>query len=334
MLLALTGCAAALAACSSAGAYDPTPVPTHTVAPAAATTTTPAPSSSSSSPSNPNVTVANCLQSYAPPDHLPAPGQMPTGSTMAKIQSRGRLVAGVSADTLLLGARNPLNGQIEGFDIDMLHAVSKAIFGDPNRIELRVITAAQRLPLLKDGSVDIVARNMTITCARWKDIAFSTEYYRSGQKVLVRLGDTTRTGGPITGMQDLVGKRVCAPNGSTSMDKLLTFKGLIPVGSDTHTGCLVLFQQGKVDAITGDDTVLAGLAAQDPYAVVVKAAAFTAEPYGLGINKDNVDFVEFVNGVLAQLRSDGQWTRSYNTWLAGSLGKAPNPPAAVYGRTP
>ena len=126
-----------------------------------------------------------------PDGTLPAPRDMPAGSYMDKIQQRGRLIAGVSADTLLLGARNPISGQIEGFDIDMLHAVSQAIFGDPNRIELRVVTAAQRLPVLQDGSVDIVARNMTITCARWKDIAFSSEYYRSGQKVLVRSGEKT-----------------------------------------------------------------------------------------------------------------------------------------------
>jgi polar amino acid transport system substrate-binding protein len=280
------------------------------------------------------VVTANCLKSYAPPAQLPAPGAMPSGTTMARIQSRGRLIAGVSADTLLLGARNPVSGRIEGFDIDMLHAVSQAIFGDPDRIELRVITAAQRLPLLQNGSVDIVARNMTITCARWKNIAFSTEYYRAGQKVLVRLGDTAKGGGPIRGMQDLTGKRVCAPNGSTSMDKLRTFSGVVPVGSDTHTGCLVLFQEGQVDAITGDDTVLAGLAAQDPYAVVVKAPPFTAEPYGLGFKKDDVDFVQFVNGVLAQLRANGGWTRSYDHWLAPALGRTPNPTAAVYGRTP
>ena len=60
----------------------------------------------------------------------------------AASSKRGRLIAGVSADTLLLGARNPVSGKIEGFDIDMLHAVSQAIFGDPDKIELRVITAA------------------------------------------------------------------------------------------------------------------------------------------------------------------------------------------------
>jgi len=253
---------------------------------------------------------------------------MPAGTYLKTIQDRGRLIAGVSADTLLLGARNPLNGQIEGFDIDMLKAVSKAIFNDPNKIEFRVITTAQRIPALKDGSVDIVARAMTMNCTRWQQIDFSTQYYQAGQKVLVAKGSKA------TGLADLKGKKVCAPNGSTSMDKLRTFSGLIPVGSDTHTGCLVLFQQGKVDAITGDDTILAGLAAQDPYAFVVKTAAITAEPYGLGVSKKYPEFVKFVNGVLAQARTDGRWTASYNTWLKTALGPAPTPPAAVYGRQP
>ena len=118
------------------------------------------------------------------------------------------------------------------------------------------------------------------------------------------------------------------------MDKLRTFTDIEAVGADTHTGCLVLFQQGAVDAITGDDTVLAGLAAQDPYADVVQAPAFTAEPYGLGVNEENVDFVRFVNGVLEEMKADGRWTKSYNTWLADSLGKAPAPPQPVYGRAP
>jgi polar amino acid transport system substrate-binding protein len=330
-LVVFAAVAATLAAgaCTTAGAYDPTPLhtPSAAASPSPSATTTPSPA-----PSGTDVATTNCLKTYAPAGALPAPGDMPAGSTMEKIKKRGRLIAGVSADTLLLGARNPVSGKIEGFDIDLLRGISQAIFGDPNKVELKVITAAQRLPALKDGSVDIVARNMTITCARWKEIAFSSEYYRSGQKVLVRLGATTDSGTPIKGIQDLTGKKVCAPNGSTSMDKLRTFEGVEAVGADTHTGCLVLFQQGQVDAITGDDTVLAGLAAQDPYADVVQAPAFTAEPYGLGVNAANVDLVRFVNGVLEEIKADGRWTKSYNTWLADSLGKAPAPPQPVYGR--
>jgi polar amino acid transport system substrate-binding protein len=331
-ILVVVGATLGVGACTTAGAYDPTPLftPSAAASPSPSATTTPSPA-----PSGTDVATTNCLKSYAPLATMPAPdGPMPAKSTMETIKKRGRLIAGVSADTLLLGARNPVSGQIEGFDIDMLRGVSQAIFGDPNKVELKVITAAQRLPALKDGSVDIVARNMTITCARWKEIAFSSEYYRSGQKVLVRLGETTDSGAPIKDIEDLAGKKVCAPNGSTSMEKLRTFTDIQAVGADTHTGCLVLFQQGAVDAITGDDTVLAGLAAQDPYADVVEAPAFTAEPYGLGVNQKNVDFVQFVNGVLDDMRADGRWTKSYNTWLADSLGKAPAPPRPVYGRTP
>jgi polar amino acid transport system substrate-binding protein len=312
------------AGCSGSGVYATTQIPTKTAPLASA----PAPSATTTPPA-----CGNRLASFAPDGPNPAPGAaMPARSYMKVIQDRGRLIAGVSADTLLLGSRNPVNGQIEGFDIEMLKAVSKAIFNDPNKIEFRVITTAQRIPVLQTapdkGGVDIVARAMTITCTRWEQIAFSSQYYQAGQTVLVAKGS------PVKAMTDLKGKKVCAPNGSTSMDKLRTFAGLIPVGSDTHTGCLVLFQQGKVDAITGDDTVLAGLAAQDPYAFVIAAPAFTEEPYGLGVSKEHPDFVKFVNGVLEQMRTNGQWTTAYNTWLKDALGPAPAPPAAVYGRQP
>lgn len=308
---------ALLPACSLAG-YDPTPVPT----PAPTAAPTPA------APATP-VRCDDALSSYRPPSERPEPGRMPAGSTMRKIADRGRLIAGVSADTYLLGARNPLSGRIEGFDIDLVKAVARAIFGDENAYELRVITAAQRIPALQDGTVDIVARNMTINCDRWRQIAFSTEYYRAGQKILVRRGAKATT------LADLSGARVCAPNGTSSMDNLIKLNPqAVPVGSDNHTGCLVLFQSGGVDAITGDDTVLAGLAAQDPYAVVPEQKAFTVEPYGIGVNADNVDLVRFVNGVLEDMRSDGRWTAIYNRWLRDALGPAPAPPRAVYGRTP
>jgi polar amino acid transport system substrate-binding protein len=313
-----------LAACGS-GNYAATQVPAkapETLAPPA----TPA-----------KQDCTNALQSYAPVGELPKPGQMPAGSTMRKIQDHGRLVAGVSADSLHLGARNPLTGQIEGFDIDMVKAVAKAIFGDENKVELRVISSPQRLPVLKaprvPGAVDIVARNMTINCSRWKEIAFSAEYYHSGQKLLVRNDLKKPDGTPVQSLDDLAGQTVCTQNASTSLDNLRTkYPKVVPITADTATGCLVLFQQGKAVGITGDDTVLAGAAAQDPYARVTTAPVFSAEPYGLGMNADQVDFVRFVNGVLDQMKKDGRWQDSYEKWFS-NLGPAV-PPVSVYGRVP
>ena len=306
----------ALAACSG-----PTGADDLQLTPAAEEETTDA--GSSGAPAAP----AECtdpLASYAPEGALPGPDALPGGSTMAEIRDRGVLRVGVSADTLLMGARNPLSGAIEGFDIGVLHEISRAIFGDPDRLQFRVITSGQRLEVLESGDVDLVARAFTINCERWESIAFSAEYYHAGQKVLVTRDSTAN------GIADLEGQRVCAPEGTTTLTRLEEFAGIEPVPATTHTQCLVLFQQGKVDAITGDDTILAGFAAQDPYAKVV-GEAFSAEPYGVGVAADQVDLVQYVNGVLDQAKADGSWAAAYERWL-GALGAAPAPPVSVYGR--
>ncbi|MFD7158376.1 glutamate ABC transporter substrate-binding protein [Kribbella sp. NPDC059898] len=277
----------------------------------------------------------NPLASYAPDAMTPAPGGvMPAGSFMEKIQQRGRLIAGVSADSYNLGYRDPISGKIQGFDIDMIQAVAKAIFPDadtnPNRVELRVISSPARIPSLRDtkNPVDIVARNMTINCDRWNDIAFSAEYYRSGQKTLVQSDSTAKS------TKDLSGQTICAPAGSTSYDNLKKENPAVKaVTADTDTGCLVMFQQGKAQGISGDDTVLAGDVAQDPYAKVLPQR-FSNEPYGLGISLNHADFVRFVNVVLQQMKDGPAWKASYDKWFKNALGPAPTPPVAVYGRIP
>ena len=120
-----------------------------------------------------------------------APGAMPPGSTMAAIAERGRLVVGVDQNTFLFGFRNPSTGQLEGFDIDVAREIARAIFGDPDRIDLRVVDASQREPALKSGLVDLVVRTYSITCARKENVAFSTVYYNANQRILAaeRLGN-------------------------------------------------------------------------------------------------------------------------------------------------
>lgn len=287
-----------------------------------------APKPTSSTPAAPAPTCSNATQSYDPLPSLPSRGDI-TDASMRRIIDKGFITVGVSADTYLFGARNAFTGGIEGFDIDVARAVAKAIFGDSSKVQLRVITADDRKPLLKNREIDMVARNMSMTCDRWNDIGFSAEYYRSGQKVLV---SKALPGAKDLTLADLKGKRVCAPTGTTSLAKLQQVKGPVVVTAGTHTGCLVLLQQGKADAITGDDTVLAGLAAQDPNTVVTSAKAITVEPYGLGVNKADVYLARYLNRVIADLEADGGWKAIYNHWLAAPLGPAPAPPTPVYGR--
>jgi polar amino acid transport system substrate-binding protein len=261
------------------------------------------------------------LRPAGPP---PAPDNLPPGTTMAKIRAQGKLIVGVDQNTYRFGFRNPITGQIEGFDLDMARAIAKAIFGDENKIQLRILVSSQRVAALKNGDVDLVVQTMTINCERRKDIEFSSVYYLAGQKVLVKKDSGYKS------IADLGGKRVCASEGSTSLKHILDAQSK-PIGVSVPgwTDCLVMLQQNQVEAVSTDDTILAGLAAQDPFTKVV-GPTFSPEPYGIGIPKGQPEFVRFVNAVLDQMRADGTWTRIYNTWLSELLGPAPAPPAPLY----
>jgi polar amino acid transport system substrate-binding protein len=238
---------------------------------------------------------------------------------MAKIRARGYLIAGVDQSTYHFGFLNPLDGQIEGFDIDMIRAVAKAIFGNPDKVEFKAISDDQRIPDILNGSVDIVAHTMTITCARLQQVDFSSVYFDAAQRVLVL--DSS----PATSLAGLKGQKVCATAGSDSLTTI-SAAGAIPVAVPYWTDCLVLLQQYDVAAISTDNSILAGLAAQDPFTKLI-GPPLTNEPYGLAISKQHPDFVAFVNAVLQQLRTDGQWAASYAHWVGTPV---PVPPPAQY----
>jgi polar amino acid transport system substrate-binding protein len=258
------------------------------------------------------------------PGAQPRPGAMPPGSTMAAIAERGRLIVGVDQNTNLFGSRNPASGDLEGFDIDLAREIARRIFGDPSKIDLRVVDASQREPMLQSGQVDMVVRTYSITCDRKRNVAFSTPYYSANQRIL------TLKGSGIDSAAALSGKRVCAVLGTTSMSALFALDPRPTLfGVSTWTDCLVMLQQGQVDAISTDDVVLRGLAEQDPTVEVV-GDSIAVEPYGVGTKKENTDLVRFVNGALEEMRADGTWERLYQTHLLQVLGPSPGPPAARY----
>ncbi len=264
------------------------------------------------------------LASLRPSAQLPPSGQMPAGSTMAKIVQRGRLVVGVSQNAYLFGYRDSRSGNLVGFDIDIAREIARAMFGDSDKIQFRAITTADRIPMIQSGAVDLVVRQTTMTCQRWQDVAFSTEYYSASQRVLVPENS------PVRAITDLRGKKVCAATGSTSIANISAkLPGALPVSGVDASDCLVMLQQGQIEAISTDDAILAGFAAQDPNTRLLPAPAISAEPYGIMVAKGSTDLVRFVNGVLERMRSDGSWAGIYRRWLS-ALGPVPAPPVARY----
>ena len=270
------------------------------------TTTTPPPSPNHCDPKD---RKSDASASFAPLT-LPPPGSMPSGTFMRTIHDRGHLIAGVDQNTIGFGYRKG-NGDINGFDIDLLREVAFAIFGNRDTIVFRSVNSAQRVPAISNGDVDIVASLLSITCPRWQLIDFSSEYYQAEQRVLVRSDSAIRT------IADLTGRHVCVTKGSTSEDNIRYMaKHAVIDEVPYRTDCLVRLQRGLSEATTSDDTILEGFHQQDPNTRFLSGPPLELERYGMGISSRHPEFVRFVNAVLVRLCADGTWARLAATDLA------------------
>jgi polar amino acid transport system substrate-binding protein len=243
------------------------------------------------------------------------------GSWAATIRERGYLIAGVDQTTYHFGYLDPLTGQVAGFDIDMVKAVAAAIFGlSPDsdalaaHIHFKAITDAQRQTVVQNGTVDIVAHTMTVNCDRMKNVDFSSIYYDAKQRVLV----DAAPGGTAPDLAQLgaAHQKACATVLSDSVAQIQA-AGATAVQVPYWSDCLVLLEEGQVAGISTDDSILWGLHAQYPDTVIT-GPSLEDEPYGLAISKAHPDFVRFVNAVLAADRANGEWAKSYRTWVSAT----------------
>jgi polar amino acid transport system substrate-binding protein len=259
------------------------------------------------------------------------------GPTISAIRSRGYLSVGVDQNSYRWGYLNPNNssGELEGFDIDLVHRIAKDILGSEDKVQFKAIPTNQRIAAIQSRRVDMVVRTMTITCDRLKQVAFSAPYFLTGQQVLAPKTSS------ITGYNStLSGKRICSASGSTAYEDLSADKksGKLPASADISTtvpnqlDCLVRLQLGEVDAVVTDGALAASQAAQDP-TVALKGSTFTKEYYGVAMRLGADDLVRQVNRILENYRKDGGWKASYDKWLSPTLGKdseSATPPTASY----
>ncbi len=253
----------------------------------------------------------------------PFPTKAEADDAVADIRARGRLIVGLDIGSNLFSFRDPITGEITGFDVDIAGEVARDIFGSPSQVEYRILSSAERITELQKSHVDIVVKTMTITCERRKLVDFSTVYLDAAQRILAPRDS------PIVKPSDLSGKRVCVAKGTTSLRRIREIAPPAMIVSVVNwADCLVTLQQREVDAVSTDDSILAGLVSQDPYLHIV-GPNMDSQPYGIGVNQKNPGLVRFVNGTLDRIRRDGTWNALYRKWLT-VLGPAPAPPEPRY----
>jgi len=243
--------------------------------------------------------------------------QFDPSTMLGKIQENREITIGVKYDVPPFGFQNPQTDSVEGFDVDLGKAVAEKLGVEPKFIEA---ISDNRIPFLQDGTADLILSTMTINAERAQEIEFSNPYYVASGRIL------TKSDSPIKGLEDLAGKRVCTALGSTYEE---TIREQAPKADlklvDSYSECLELIQNGAVDAVSTDDVILTGMVIQDDTLHMV-GDELTTEPYGAGIKKGETEMVDFVNGVLEEMKQDGRWQEIYDKWVGQYVEKKQDPP--------
>ena len=249
------------------------------------------------------------------------------GTTMANLQSKGKIVVGVKFDQPGLGQKNPTTNKVEGFDIEIAKQIALGIFGgSPNdiesKIEFREATTPNREVFLENNTVDMVVATYTINDARKQRIDFAGPYYIAGQDILVKANDNS-----IRRYEDLAGKKTCSVRNSTPAANV---KRLVPTADltefDQYSDCVQALRDNRVQSVTTDNSILLGFVAASPTEFKIVGNKFTEEPYGIGVKRGDDAFRNFINDRLEAIYANGEWAKLFQATL-GRLGiPTPTPP--------
>ncbi|MFI6088037.1 glutamate ABC transporter substrate-binding protein [Streptomyces sp. NPDC051218] len=219
-----------------------------------------------------------------------------------------QLTVAVRDDLPGIGLRGP-DGEYRGLDIDVATYVAGQLGVSKDRITWKATVPAVRENLLVRGDVDLVVASYSITDERKRKVSFAGPYFLAHQDLLVRTDDTS-----IKGAADLNSRKLCSVTGSTSAQNVK--EELAPKADlqefSSPTECLTGLENKVVDALTNDDAILAGFAAQRAHRGKFKLVGLrlSDERYGIGVAKSDTALRNKVNKALRKMVADGSWDRA------------------------
>jgi glutamate transport system substrate-binding protein len=233
--------------------------------------------------------------------------------------AEGSITIGIKFDQPGLGLQD--GSEYTGFDVDVARYVAGELGYGEDQIEWFEAPSAQRENLLQTEQVDMIFATYSITDARKETVDFAGPYFVAGQDLLVAADDDS-----IAGPEDLEGKRLCSVTGSTSAQRIKDeySAGVQLQEYPGYADCVTALVAGAVDAVTTDDIILAGLAAQPTNAGKVKVVGnpFSEENYGVGLPKGSEN-CEAINEAITQMIDDGTWEELLDKNV-GESGYTPN----------
>ncbi|GHE34040.1 hypothetical protein GCM10017673_41190 [Streptosporangium violaceochromogenes] len=230
------------------------------------------------------------------PGPTPTPGTTRFSSVVDKAEKTGRLTVGLR--DFLPGIALNDGGRWEGFEVDLALRIAKRLGVPESGVTFRATRREERPALLASGAVDLVVSTYSINDT--EAVTFAGPYYLAHVDVLVRRE------APIASVADLEDTRICRPGGGTSVAALKArVRRLTPVDAANYSECVNLLLAGKIDAIPGDDLVLAGFANRESTPLRVAGLKLTDERYAVALRKGDRRACEVVREAIGDLYRDG-----------------------------
>ncbi|MEJ8653226.1 glutamate ABC transporter substrate-binding protein [Streptomyces sp. MS1.AVA.3] len=249
-------------------------------------------------------------------------------AVLKKAQQAKKIVVGVKADQPFLGFKDPATNKYSGFDIEIAKMIAADLGFSEKQIEFQTVDSNVRETKISGGAVDFYVGTYTINDERKKQVGFAGPYYTAGADLLVSKDNKS-----ITGPDSLRGKKVCSITGSTPLQEIKKSKyGAKTTELGKYSDCVKNVLDGSVDAVTTDDAILKGYAAQRPTKLRVVGKPFTKEPYGVGMSKDDKALRNAVTSALENHIKNGDYQKAYEGTLgkSGSKYTAPQTPLPRY----
>ncbi|OIJ64664.1 glutamate ABC transporter substrate-binding protein [Streptomyces mangrovisoli] len=218
-----------------------------------------------------------------------------------------KIKIGIKFDQPGIGLKQP-DGTFAGFDVDVATYVAGQLGYKPDQIEWTETKSADRENAIQRGDVKFIVASYSITDEREQKVDFAGPYLLAHQDLLVKKDSTISKG------TDLNGKKLCSVTGSTSAQNVhdtIAPKAQLREYSG-YSECIAGLQSGAVDAVTTDDSILAGFAAQDKYKDQFKLAGLklSNENYGIGLKKGDADLKKKIDDAIEKMESDGSWKKA------------------------
>jgi ABC-type amino acid transport substrate-binding protein len=257
-----------------------------------------------------------------------APALAQTQATLDKVKASGSMAVAYRESSIPFSYLGNENTPV-GFGWEICGRVVNAVKAATGRADLKVttqaVTSQNRIPLLVNGTIDIECGSTTNNSDRAKQVAFATNYFYTGTRLLVKADS------PIKSIDDLKGKKVVSTTGTTNFQVLRKVNGdrnlnFDLIGAKDHAESALLVEQGRADAFGMDDILLYGLkaSAANPASLAVVGEALQVEPYAIMVRKDDPAFKKLVDDTLATMMKNGEFEALYRKWF-----QSPIPPKGI-----